>query len=105
MSESLCVNKTVFVPVARNEVHDGVQYLFGFPNGYGASVVRHNYSYGGSRGLWELAVLNFKDEKNWDLTYDTEITDDVLGYLTEEEVFDILDRINALESVNLLETE
>jgi hypothetical protein len=69
----------------------GVQRFYKFSNGYGASVVRHSFSYGGEDGLWELAV--FKDGK---ICYDTPITDDVLGHLTEQMVNDALDRIEAL---------
>ena len=77
---------------ATNKVHDGVQYEYIFPNGYGASVIKHSYSYGGKKGLWELAVL--KDDE---LCYDTEITNDVLGHLTTGEVNAILDKIRDLE--------
>ena len=53
-----------------------------FDNGYGVSVVSHTFSYGGKDGLYELAVLDSDGE----LTYPTEVTSDVLGYLTEENV-------------------
>lgn len=33
-----------------------------------------------------------------ELCYDTPITDDVIGYLTSDEVFDLLDKIEQLES-------
>lgn len=56
----------------------GVAGSIMFDNGYGVSVVSHKYSYGGEKGLYELAILD-SDGK---LTYDTEITNDVLGYLT-----------------------
>ncbi len=46
---------------------DGAQYIFRFPNNYGASVVKHLGSYGSSEDLWELAVLRFEGDK-WDLT-------------------------------------
>jgi hypothetical protein len=62
-----------------------------FDNGYGASVVSHNFSYGGKEGLYELAVL-----KDNDICYDTPITNDVIGYLTEEDVTDILIQIQSL---------
>jgi hypothetical protein len=81
-----------FKSLPSNGVHDGIQYLAKFPNGYGASIVRHQFSYGGNDGLWELAVLD--DEG--DLCYDTPITNDVLGYLTEDDVNEILDRIEEL---------
>lgn len=53
-----------------------------FPNGYGMSVIRHQYSYGGRAGLFEIAVLN----KWGEIMYDTPITDDVLGSVTPEGV-------------------
>jgi hypothetical protein len=62
-----------------------------FDNGYGASVIRTEYSYGGKQGLFELAVL-----KGDELCYDTEITDDVLGHLDEGEVEYWLEKIKAL---------
>ena len=63
-----------------------------FDNGYGASVVCNAYSYGGSKGLYELAVL----DKRGSLCYSTPITSDVVGYLTESGVADLLEKIKAL---------
>ena len=60
---------------------DGVQQIYKFPNGYGASVVKHKMSYGGKDDLWELAVI-----KGEDLCYTTPLTSDVLGWLTDEDV-------------------
>ena len=71
----------------------GVQAIIKFKNGYGASVVRSEYTYGGSDGLYELAVLG----KDGHITYDTPITNDVIGYLKEEEVTKILEQIQLLK--------
>ena len=71
---------------------NGVQSRVLFENGYGASVVRHEYSYGGKDGLYELAVLSNEGE----LTYDTPITNDVLGYLTDKDVTEVLIKIQQL---------
>lgn len=60
----------------------GKQCIVQFPNGYGASIVQGPYTYGGSDGLYELAVFG----KDGQITYETSITSDVLGYLSEEEV-------------------
>ncbi len=70
----------------------GVQAYITFQNGYGASVVCTPYTYGGDRGLYELAVFG----KNGHIAYDTPITNDVLGYLKPEEVTDILEQIQSL---------
>lgn len=73
------------------EINDGVQLIYKFPNGYGASVIKGPYTYGGDEDLWELAV--FKDRH---LCYDTEITNDVIGYLNDDAVNSLLERIEAL---------
>ena len=90
---------TNFVPhEVKQHPHDpmGVQELFFFPNGYGASVVRcPKISYGAREGLMELAVLN-GIQGSWNITYDTPITDDVLGYLSKENVETLLEQISNL---------
>lgn len=68
----------------------GKQFKFLFENGRGASVI--NDGYGGDQGLYELAVL----DTDGHIDYSTPLTDDVLGYLTEADVTDALDRIAAL---------
>ena len=75
-------------------IFNGVQKVYKFPNGYGASVIKHDHSYGGSEGLWELAVLGTDGE----LTYETPITSDVIGWLTDEDVDGLLSQINELPS-------
>lgn len=79
----------------------GIHKIYRFENGYGASVVRFNYSYGGNSGLWELAVIKFEDESNnsWSLDYETPVTGDVIGYLTEEQVEQYLEQIEALSEI------
>lgn len=63
-----------------------------FDNGYGASIIKTPSSYGGNEGLYELAVTDLHGQ----LTYDTPITDDVIGYLSEEEVSEVLKKIQEL---------
>ena len=74
------------------DIHNGIGYVYEFENGYGASVVSHDGSYGGKQGKYELAVL----DENGDLCYDTPITSDVIGYLTMAEVDKILINISHL---------
>ena len=88
--------KTPFIERPHTCDPRGVQKVYKFTNGYGASVVRFRSSYGGSRGLWELAVLKFDADGEWDLTYETPITSDVIGHLTDDEVDELLDQIEAL---------
>lgn len=68
-----------------------LQCVVNFPNGYGASVIKGLYSYGGREGFYEIAVL-----MGGKLCYTTPITDDVLGYLTETQVTETLKAIEEL---------
>jgi hypothetical protein len=82
-----------------------LEYQFGrhllcrYGNGYGASVVIGQYSYGGPEGLYELAVLHGREGAELGelgLCYHTPITSDVIGYLTAEQVVVTLHRIAKL---------
>ena len=73
------------------------QWIFKFENGYGASVVKHFGSYGFDEDLFELGVIEFHGYGCHNLTYDTPITDDVIGYLTNDEVLEYLEKIKNLE--------
>lgn len=81
-----------FKTLKSNPINGGIQYHFKADNGYGASIVKHSFSYGHEDGLWELAVIG----KDGDLCYTTPITSDVLGHLTEEEVNETLVKIAEL---------
>lgn len=79
----------------------GVAAKYFFPNGYGVSVVRFTHpsgfggSYGAEEGLYEAAVLKGVED-NWEICYDTAITSDVIGDLTEEQVEVLLHEIENL---------
>lgn len=65
-----------------------------FDNGYGVSIVLGYHD-----GLFELAVLKkVNGEKSHKLCYDTAITPDVIGSLTEEEACDIAVLVRGLPS-------
>ena len=64
-----------------------------FDNGFGVSVVSHTHSYGGRSGLYEVAVL----DKDGVLTYETPVTSDVIGYLSEEDVTDVMKQVQELK--------
>lgn len=93
---------THIFPTIDREVHGGKHRLYFFDNNYGASVVSHRFSYGGSNGKCELAVLKYlgkgarDDYVNWELNYKTPITDDVIGWLDEAEVQGLLAQIKEL---------
>lgn len=86
----------VFDPYERLSEHK----VYRFSNGFGLSVIRNQHSYGGSRGLWEVAVIKFiaDDSDDYHLTYDTELLDDVAGHLTWREVQDFLKVCSQLDS-------
>ncbi len=88
------MNKSIYdeyLIVERNK-NQGIQKIYKFENGRGASVVLSPYSYGGEKGLYELAVL----DENGNLDYTTPITNDVIGWLKWEEVIDLLRQIKEL---------
>ena len=70
----------------------GVKCRMMFENGFGVSVVSHTYSYGGKDGLFEVAVL----DEDGCLTYNTPVTNDVVGYLNPDEVTDIMEEVQKL---------
>ena len=94
--ESLCTAVDItfsekFKQYSRKGNIDG-QTLYKFPNGFGASVVFHIGSYGYEQGLCEIAVICWLGEE-WEITYSTSVTDDVIGYLDSEQ------RDRALEDI------
>ena len=66
----------------------GVQLIIYFDNGYGVSAIRAKGSYGYEDGFWEIAIVKKIGYGMWDfeLTYDTPLTDDVIGKLAWQEV-------------------
>lgn len=81
-------NDLTFLPTVYSE---GIRAIVNFDNNYGASIIKTNKSYGNEEGLYELAVTH-----NGDICYDTPITANVIGYLTEDEVTELLQKIEAL---------
>lgn len=78
----------------------GFHSVMEFENGYGVSVVCGSFYYCSPREdlyaasmyeTYEVAVL-----KDGELCYDTPITDDVLGYLTTEEVSSVMEQVQNL---------
>ena len=86
--EGFCVNPQLF----RKQKMLWIQYLYCFPNGFGASVIRNFMSRGNGAGLFEVVVL-----RGGQLWYESEITDDVIGSLTIDEVALVLADIESLD--------
>lgn len=67
------------------------QIIYSFPNGYGASIINHPYSYG-----IELAVLVMKNGY-YQITYETHITSDVVPFIQDmKEIKALLEEIHSL---------
>ena len=72
---------------------NGVQARIDFDNCYGASVIKNAFSHGGYAGFYELAVV-----KDGQLHYENPVANgDVVGWLEEEEVSELLIEIQNLE--------
>ena len=80
-----------YTPVEEHELLGGIQRVYRFENNYGASVICHEGSYSSYGHKWELAVL-YGDV----ITYDTPITSDVIGHLSDQQVQKILSKIDQL---------
>jgi hypothetical protein len=89
--------RRIYEPYDARPLESGaVQKLYKFTNGYGASVVKGEHTYGGDEGLWELAVLAFNTNGDFSLCYTTPITSDVEGHLTDDAVEVLLAKVEAL---------
>jgi len=93
--------KNTFKMEAQTEIFnklDGWVRIFRFPNDYGVSIARHKYSYGSEEGLVEVGVIKYHDVGifDYELVYDTPITDDVIGRCDEQKVIDIMTRVYRL---------
>jgi hypothetical protein len=98
--------RRIYEPYDARPLESGaVQKLYKFTNGYGASVVKGEHTYGGDEGLWELAVLAFDTNGDFSLCYTTPITSDVEGHLTDDAVEVLLAKIDALPIVRLVDPD
>ena len=82
-------------------VNGGVQMVYKFENGYGASVVRFPFSYGGYLGLWEMALLKFKSSEDGELLCEIVYREDFAGgdvarHLSDKDVTELLMWIKSL---------
>lgn len=85
----------------------GIHYLFRFPNGYGASVVKAYGCHGFENDRWELACTLYKTDEINNIDHDEEYVivypyeimhgSDVLGNLKDKDVRRILYKIMKLK--------
>lgn len=89
-------NDLVFVDEAMYDDKVWSRSYMMFDNGYGVSVVQGPHSYGGQKGLYELAVL----DTDGFITYQTPVTSDVIGFLKPEDVTKHMIEIQELPILN-----
>jgi hypothetical protein len=70
----------------------GIRMLFKFPNGYQASCIQNDWSYGGGQELWEVAAIN--PEGNI-IALEGQL-DIVMGWLDDEAAEAAVERIRKL---------
>lgn len=68
-----------------------------FDNGYGLSIVRHDMSYGGKMGLFEIMLT--RNGKPYSLPPITHDEDTVNGFLNKDTVIDLIDTVENLPCV------
>ena len=88
LNELMAITKDAKITDHSNSYMQRIRIMF--TNGYGASIIKGDGSYG-----TELAVITSEG-----LCYDTNITDDVIGNIENlEELNGYLERIKALPSI------
>jgi len=70
---------------------DARQAELNFKNDYGVSVIFGSCFYSNGINTYEVAILY-----NGHISYNSGITDDVIGYLSEEKVSEIMVRVQSL---------
>lgn len=68
-----------------------------FDNGYGLSIVRHDGSYGGNRGLFEIMLI--RNGEPYSLPPITNEDDTVSGFLTQSAVEELISTVQELPVV------
>ena len=87
------MNKFDLLTFKKMKKQDGIQAIAEFPNGFGASIIKSDFSHGGKSGLFELAVL---DNDTGNINSTTDITNDVIGWQDENDIDRILTAISKL---------
>ena len=77
---------------------NGVQAVLQFGDAYELSIVQSDFSYGGTKGLYEIGV--FKDGVMIEMPGITQEGDSVKGFLTEEDVNSIIKKMHLVSGAD-----
>ena len=80
------------IPFKETKMPKGIQSILKFGDDYQLSIVKSDFSYGGKKGLYEIAV--FTGDSQINMPGITEDHDTVKGYLTEDEVVGIVKKMH-----------
>ena len=79
------------IPFKETKMPNGIQAILKFKD-YELSIVKSDFSYGGNKGLYEIAV--FKGDGQVNMPGITEDHDTVKGFLSENEVVGIIKKMH-----------
>ena len=85
------MKKFTDIPFKETEMPKGIQAILKFKD-YELSIVKSDFSYGGNKGLYEIAV--FKGDGQVNMPGITEDHDTVKGFLSEDEVVAIIKKMH-----------
>ena len=98
MEQIMTFNDLKFSDISETHGEDAIQAYVELPNGFDVSVVKHRFSYGGEKGLYEIGVFDTQrkgvgvdamcDPCDWG--------DTVKGWLNESDVEDWINVIKKL---------
>ena len=99
--QELCTKHPIPVQFDFEDDRPGELYDRYFNNGYKVTIARHGYSLGGPQGLYELGLWKFMSYGDYDMECVEGITapgDTVVGFLNDEEVISLMDKVSELPS-------
>ena len=79
---------------------DAKQAVMFFENGYGVSVLFGKPFYSNGIDTYELAVIHRAGEDSFVIKCDADITDDVFGYMSKEEVTEAMKEVQELKPIS-----
>jgi len=88
-----------FTDISETHGDGAIQAYVELPNGFDVSIVKHKYSYGGEKGLYEIGIFNNEDVRGPDRMCDPlGWGNTVKGWLNPEDVEKELKLIQELKS-------